>query len=50
MSSGGDQAVEETTMDDGVETSITDEIDSDLDLVAKKQEGNGILPFIEQDN
>jgi hypothetical protein len=43
-------AVEDQTMDEGVDIGITDEIDSDMDLIAKSTKGNGILPYIEQEN
>jgi hypothetical protein len=40
--------VEDQTMDEGVETSISDELDSDLDLIAaSKPKGSG---YIEQEN
>jgi hypothetical protein len=42
-----EQAVDEESIDPGIETSITDEVDSDLDLIAGKTKGSG---YIEQDN
>lgn len=44
-----ERAVEDQTLEPGVETSITDELDSDLDLIAgtkKSSQGDG---YIEQD-
>jgi hypothetical protein len=38
--------MEETTIDDGVETSITDEVDSDLDMIGGTKNDPG---YVEQD-
>ena len=42
--------MDDTTLDDGIETSITDEIDSDLDTIAGTKKSTGGTPYIEQDN
>ena len=42
--------MEDDPLDGGVETSITDELDSDLDLIASSKKGTGRDPYIEQDN
>jgi hypothetical protein len=39
--------VEDNELDPGVETSISDELDSDLDLIAGKTKGRD---YVEQDN
>jgi hypothetical protein len=41
--------VEDTTLDDGVETSITDELGSDLDLMAGSKKSSGADGYVEQD-
>jgi hypothetical protein len=42
-------AVDDPTIDEGVDISITDEIDSDLDLIAGTSKGKG-PDYIGQDN
>jgi hypothetical protein len=41
---------DDSILDEGVETSITDEVDSDLDLIASSKKGTSRDPYIEQDN
>ena len=40
---------DDSILDEGVETSITDEITSDLDLIAASKKGTGLDPYVEQD-
>jgi hypothetical protein len=42
--------MEDQTMGDGVETSVTDEVESDLDLIASSKKTSGGDGYVEQDN
>lgn len=44
----GERAMDDESIDPGSETSISDELDSDLDLIAGKPKGD--RDYIEQDN
>jgi len=45
--SPGESAVEDDTLDQAVDTSISDDVDGDLDLIASKTKGHD---YVEQDN
>ncbi|MFN8637376.1 MAG: hypothetical protein U0893_26290 [Chloroflexota bacterium] len=42
--------MDDQTTEDALDESIADDTGSDVEMIAKKQHGNSILPYIEQDN